>query len=87
MSVIAFITWKYISWKSIPDLYKKPCVTSSALYFTILFLLVFSLHFHTNIHMYSTSAKPSRVLTCKLRLGAIPAPDAIALNCWDWELK
>ena len=30
--------------------------------------------------MYSTSAKPSRVLTRELRVGAIPAPDAIALN-------
>ena len=30
--------------------------------------------------MYSTSAKLSRVLTCELRLGAIPAPDVIALN-------
>jgi hypothetical protein len=46
--LISFITVEYVSLKSIPSLYVKPCATNLALYLTT---SLFSFFFQTNTHL------------------------------------
>ena len=59
-NVIASMMGEYVSSWSTPSFYEKPCATNRALY---LMISLFSLHFHTNTHLYPTSFTSSGVWT------------------------
>jgi hypothetical protein len=79
INVIASTTGEYVFSQSIPSFCRKPYATSLALYLTI---LIFSLHFLTNTHLYSTSDIPSGVWTTGPNTSRFASEFKFCLNCF-----